>query len=143
MPAHDLLIRLEGVRQTGPGRFLARCPAHPDRRPSLSVRETDDGVILLHDFGGCSVPEILGALGMDVAELFPERPEHHRPASARRRVPAADALRAVAFEGLVVLAAARTLAAGQSLLRTDRERLLQAVGRLQSALDESCPSWPK
>jgi hypothetical protein len=38
-----LLDRLQGVKRTGPSRWIARCPAHEDRRPSLAVRELDDG----------------------------------------------------------------------------------------------------
>jgi hypothetical protein len=41
-----LLDHLERVKQTGPGRWIARCPAHEDRSPSLSVRELEDGRLL-------------------------------------------------------------------------------------------------
>ena len=43
MIAAKLLDRLPGVRKTGPGRWIAPCPAHEDRRPSLSIRELEDG----------------------------------------------------------------------------------------------------
>ncbi|MDE2264100.1 MAG: hypothetical protein KGL45_16380 [Gammaproteobacteria bacterium] len=61
--AATVLDRLDGVRQSGPGRWLARCPAHEDRSPSLSIRELDDGRVLLHDFGGCDTQAVLDALG--------------------------------------------------------------------------------
>lgn len=144
MSVEALLSRLVGVRQTGPGRWLARCPAHQDRRPSLSVRETADGRILIHDFGGCSVPEILVATGLDWAALFPERhdpdPTQRRPAPPR--IPASDALKAIAFEAILVLVAARTMAAGEALNNRDRERLRIAVGRIEAAINETIPtSW--
>src|SRR5690554_7571094 len=73
MTAGELISRLDGVRETGPGRWIARCPAHEDRRPSLSVRETDDGTILLHDFGGCSALEVVESIGLE----FADRSEEH------------------------------------------------------------------
>lgn len=68
-----LLARLEGVRATGPGRWAARCPAHEDRSPSLSIRATDDGKTLLHCFVGCAPDDILSAIGLEWADLYPDR----------------------------------------------------------------------
>lgn len=64
MSVDALLSRLDGVKRTGPGRWIARCSAHDDRHASLSVRELDDGRVLVHDFAGCSVEEVLAAVGM-------------------------------------------------------------------------------
>lgn len=78
----SILSRLEGVRKTGAGKWLARCPAHNDRSPSLSVRQTDDGRILVHDFAGCSVDDVLTAVGLGIKDLFPPRdppPKGYRP----------------------------------------------------------------
>jgi len=46
--AQRLLDRLDGVKRVADGRWMAKCPAHEDKRPSLSIRETDDGRVLLH-----------------------------------------------------------------------------------------------
>jgi hypothetical protein len=73
MSAASLLERLQEVRSVGTGRWVARCPAHEDRSPSLSVRELDDGRVLLHDFAGCEVEAVLGAVGLNMAALFPPR----------------------------------------------------------------------
>ena len=45
-----LLSKLDGVKRTGPGRWLAKCPAHEDRRASLAIREGDVGKTLVHCF---------------------------------------------------------------------------------------------
>lgn len=37
-----LLERLDRVRQAGDGKWLARCPAHKDHSPSLSIRDAGD-----------------------------------------------------------------------------------------------------
>ena len=134
MSADEILSRLSGVKRTGAGRWIAKCPAHADGHASLSIRELDDGRVLLHDFAGCSVAEILGAIGLDFGDLFPERLGHHLPPE-RRPFAAADALRAVAFEGLVVSCAAAALASGEPLSDLDRDRLLTAAARVEAALE--------
>jgi hypothetical protein len=62
----DVLSRLDGVRPTRRG-WSARCPAHPDRLPSLSIAPRADGGVLLHCFAGCSYREILRARGLEPA----------------------------------------------------------------------------
>lgn len=55
-------------RQSG-GQYAARCPAHDDRKPSLSV--THDGEkVLLKCHTGCDVEDILEALGLTSRDLF-------------------------------------------------------------------------
>lgn len=135
MSAEILLSRLEKVRRTGPGRWLARCPAHGDRGPSLSIRELEDQRILVHDFGGCTVEAVLAAVNLQFSDLFPERAETAAPGRERIPFPAADILRAVAFETLVVSCAAGKLAAGEDLSKADRERLAVAAERLQGAVE--------
>jgi hypothetical protein len=138
MSAGALLSRLEKVKQTGPARWIARCPAHDDRRASLSVRETDDGRVLVHDFAGCSVENILGAVGLEFDALFPERKSSTMYAKPeRQRVSSADALRAVAFEAVVVMIAAGDVAKGKQLSEDSRTRMLLAVERIQAALQEA------
>lgn len=67
-----VLNHLDHVKQTGQGRWLARCPAHDDRSPSLAIREIDDRV-LIHCFAGCSVEDVLQAVGLKMADLFPDK----------------------------------------------------------------------
>jgi putative DNA primase/helicase len=65
------LERLDGVRRRSPGDgYTALCPAHEDENPSLSVREGDDGRVLVKCFAGCGVEEVVGAIGMSMADLF-------------------------------------------------------------------------
>lgn len=100
----------------------------------MTIRLLDDGRILLHDFGGDSAAEILDSLGLDWGALFPPDAKHQvKP--ERRPFPALDILRAVAFEALVVMAAASAIRRGDPLTRVDDDRLAEACGRLQSAVD--------
>lgn len=71
-PVEAVLSRLEGVRGAGPGRWVARCPAHEDHTPSLGIRETPDGKVLLRCWAGCPTGAVLAALGLQWADLFPD-----------------------------------------------------------------------
>jgi hypothetical protein len=69
-PIDLLLPKLENVKGSH-GRFTARCPAHDDRGPSLSVSETDDKMLLIHCFAGCGAAEVVEAVGLQMSDLFP------------------------------------------------------------------------
>ncbi len=104
----------------------------------MSVRELDDGRALVYCFAGCGVEQVLSAVGLEFSDLYPERTPAgdggHRARPERRPFPAGDILRCVAFEALVVAAAAASLMAGHPISLLDRERLMQAVERLQAAV---------
>ncbi len=72
------LERLEGVRPSGKDRWTARCPAHPDRNPSLSIA-LKDGRVLIHCFAGCDPDAVLAAVGLTWKDLSPWSPTYDRP----------------------------------------------------------------
>ena len=63
-----ILSRLDKVRKTGKG-YSARCPAHEDKTASLSLTEKD-GKVLMYCFAGCPTASVLGAIGLELADLF-------------------------------------------------------------------------
>lgn len=133
MSADILLQHLDKVKRTGQGRWMAGCPSHKDKSPSLAIRELDDGRVLVHCFAGCSVEEVLGAVGMTFDALYPPREiEHGKP--ERRPFPAADILRAIAHESMIVYLSAQAVAKGQILPESDIQRLLAAASRINAAL---------
>ncbi len=64
----EFLPLLECVRPTSTG-WVARCPAHDDRRPSLSIHDGDRGV-LLRCWASCTPNEIAVAMGITMRDLF-------------------------------------------------------------------------
>jgi len=136
MHVQDLLARLQGVHTRGPSRWVARCPAHKDRSPSLSIRAEADGLILLHDFGGCDVFQVLEALNISASELFtkPLQAAHHgRRIAHPHQHAASDALRVMSREALVLIFAANDLAAGVILSPQTRARMLEAALTIRGA----------
>jgi twinkle protein len=70
-PPIDLILeRLTNVRRHG-NSWMASCPTREDYNPSLSVSEGEDGRVLLKDFGGDTTEEIVAAMGLTMADLFP------------------------------------------------------------------------
>ena len=99
----------------------------------MTVRKTDDGMILMHCFAGCEVAEIAGAMGIRLSDLFPERPQEHRRRGIKKPFPAAAVMKAVAHEALIVRLAAEQMLHG-GLTPQQVERLAIANSRLQEAL---------
>lgn len=69
-PLDLILPKLTKVTRHGK-QIEARCPAHDDSHPSLSVKESDDGAVLFHCHAGCEPQAICNALGIRLADLFP------------------------------------------------------------------------
>jgi len=134
MAVDQLLSRLEGVKRTGKDRFMARCPAHEDKRASLAITELSDGRILLHCFALCDVQSVLSAVGLEFDALYPERAIDTHDKQERRPFPASDVLRAIAFEARIVALAALDLAHGRTLSDEARKRLLLANQRIAGGL---------
>jgi hypothetical protein len=59
MSIERVLPQLGKVSRSGNGGWMALCPAHDDRKPSLRIRELDDSRTLLHSFAGCSIHEVM------------------------------------------------------------------------------------
>jgi CHC2 zinc finger len=136
----ELLQRLPKVKANGQNKWVACCPAHEDRSPSLAIKETD-GTILLHCFSGCSPEDVCGAIGVEMHELFPPRRNEWVPGAEKVvkfgsvRFSAIDALRCLAGEGSIMLLLAADMTEGKVLGEDEQDRLATALGRIQAAMD--------
>lgn len=116
----ELLDRLDKVRPTGKDRWMACCPVHGDKNPSMSVAEKD-GRVLCHCFScGANGLEVIKALGLAPSVLF-EKPlgDGYIP---KRVYEEAE------IDRLVILGAEQMRAQGKRLTYKDfkRERLAKA-----------------
>ncbi len=64
----EILTHFQGVQRRGDGCYQCRCPAHPDKEPSLSITEKN-GKVLIHCHAGCSTADILTAAGLTFEDL--------------------------------------------------------------------------
>jgi putative DNA primase/helicase len=81
MTAEAIAGALSG-RKCGGG-WVARCPAHDDRTPSLSIREISNGKILVRCFAGCRQKDVIDALRS--RGLWRERSDRVRSACPERK----------------------------------------------------------
>jgi hypothetical protein len=128
---NGLLSRLSRVRRTGPNSWLACCPAHADRTPSMTVKVVEDGRILVHDFGGCGAADAMAAIGLSLSDLFPQ-PLYHRAKPVSHPFTAQDALRALRREAAVVAISLADFAEGREV---DQARLQVASERIADAAE--------
>lgn len=137
-PIDRVLNRVDQPKRTATG-WMARCPGHDDRSPSLTITEGDNGVVLLHDFAGCQLHEIVAGMGLEVSDLFPDRTKplnRSQRAELRQRQrlnQIAAVLPVLQFEALVILCGAQDIAEGKPLSEGDRARFAAAVGRINHA----------
>lgn len=128
----EILSRLSKVKRTGSNNWLACCPAHEDRSPSLTIHAVDDGRILVKCFAGCSFEEIVNAVGVGWEPWFPPKPpQQDSVPPTRRPFPAADVLEALSFECIVIAVHAGDMAQGQQLTDKDKARLWLAFERFE------------
>lgn len=135
MIADAIVSRLQGVRATGKGRWIACCPAHEDRSPSLSIHETQDGTVLLHCFAGCSCEEVAAAVGFDLADLFPPTDDKRTPKERREFFAAADVLRCISHEAGIVAGTVAHFHKVGNVSQDERARLMTAWNRINHALE--------
>jgi hypothetical protein len=69
-PLEIVLSKLKGVGRTSYG-FMALCPAHDDRNPSLWINARPDGVVSIYCHAGCATPRVLQSLGLGFPDLYP------------------------------------------------------------------------
>src|SRR4051794_19198318 len=78
----NVLNRLEKVKEYGAG-WVALCPAHQDKRPSLLLHiNQENGGLMLKCLAGCSYDAIVSALDLQRRDFYPPRETH---ASARHK----------------------------------------------------------
>lgn len=131
-----LLSRLDGVKRTAPGKWIAKSPTRKERTASLSIRLTDDGRVLLHDFGGDEAADILAALGLNWVQLIPPHLRNNKTTTPAERQghDAMAALNSIQTAAIVVRICANKLADGYMLNKTDRDHLRKSAHDIDRAL---------
>src|SRR4051812_45686614 len=64
-----LLKKLKRVRKVGKNQWIAECPAHDDRNPSLSVGRGRGGSAVVKCHAGCATAAVCKAVGLRLADL--------------------------------------------------------------------------
>ena len=127
MHIEQLIARLEKLRRSGDGKWLACCPAHQDKSPSLAIKHTNDGKILIHCFAGCDVDSIVSSIGLTLADLMPDidNPEYKK-GSKPPKFNKYELFDRLAYESIILCLAIRQLINNEPLGLDDQKRVLKA-----------------
>jgi len=125
MNIEQLITRLEKLRRTGDGKWIACCPVHQDKSPSLAIKQTDDGKILIHCFAGCEVDAIVSAVGLTLADLMPDNPAYKK-GSKPPKFNKYELFERLAYESIILCIAIRQLINNKLLSPDDQKRVLKA-----------------
>ncbi len=131
---HKIVSCLEQVKSNGTDKWLACCPAHDDRSPSLAIKQVDDK-ILLHCFAGCSMAEIVGSIGLELSYLMPDRPPYHK-GSTTPKFNKYELFDKVVYEGGILCVTIQQLINCVSLSADDLKRIKLAVDTIDNILRE-------
>lgn len=131
---HPILSHFNKVRATSKNNsYNCLCPAHDDRSASLSIKICDDGRVLIHCFAGCDIQSILGAVGLNLDDIIPQRVELLKPAG--RAFNPFAILKNMKDEALFVYMCANQIEKGQALVQSDKEKLLDTLHKLKEAYE--------
>ena len=78
MYLNDIVSRFQSPKPNGSNSFMVRCPCHNDSTQSLSISEKN-GKILLNCFAGCRTEDILHSAGLEMKDLFADKPSFTTP----------------------------------------------------------------
>lgn len=133
--ADTLLARLDRVKPVGLDAWVASCPAHEDKRPSLSIKQVDDRA-LIHCWAGCGAADVVAAVGLSLADLFERRHTDTYVAPRRPPLPSSrELVTLLEYDLAVIDISAGTLERGEALSPDDSATLINAIADVGRILD--------
>ena len=139
-PIDAVLARLDNPKSTGRDRWRSICPSCGGSNASaFSIGIRDDDAVLLTCHKGCDIGQVVAAMGLDLADLFPraDGPGSGRvPLKRRAMLSARQAIDLLEVEFMLVWTAAFNLANGHALTPDDLDRLAVASQCIRAAIDE-------
>lgn len=125
----DLILPSLGkARSLGRNKWVACCPAHDDKSPSLSIQITDNR-ILMHCFAGCHIEDITAAMGLRISDLFSGSLSREQ----RREYKRQQYRTVIKHESLFLHMAKNDLQNGLEISAIDKERIDKAAARVRKA----------
>jgi putative DNA primase/helicase len=124
----NLTSRLDFCKQVKKDQYVARCPAHADSSPSLSIGLGRNGDrIVINCYAGCTPEEVVSSVGLSIADLFPDDPYEH-VSNGRRRKTTPD------IDELIIKIAIADKGKGRAVNPSDRKSFAAAVKRESARL---------
>ncbi len=132
MAIESFLNKLHKVRPQGKSRWIACCPCHDDKTPSLAISD-DNGTVLMHCFGcGANAVAVAEILGVDLSELFPDGVTYDK--QQRKYFPADQILQSLKVESAVLYMISQRMLGGEMTPEL-KEEIRKSMYRLWAADD--------
>ena len=132
MQASELIGLLTGVKQVGPGEFIAFCPVPAYEHHCLLIGESRSGDAVIRCCAGCDWRDVLAALGLSASALASHCGQY--PESEYFKWRPELVLFALANEAVTVSEAANAIKSGRTPSAAEHRRLSLATGRICRAL---------
>lgn len=133
----EFIARLHKVKASGPNRWMACCPAHDDRSPSLSVRyEASEDKLLVHCFSGCGAVAVMESIGMELVDLMPEQASNPGDKFYRPRAYKAELFDKLLYESSILRIVCEDFLHGTRPEGDDLVRALEAIRVIANIRDE-------
>ncbi|MEW8001048.1 MAG: hypothetical protein AB2777_21160 [Candidatus Thiodiazotropha endolucinida] len=132
-PIETVLHHLDKVREMGtPGKWMARCPSHKDKTPSLSISLRGES-IALYCHAGCSTEDVLDSIGLTFSDLYGKEKANYQAAIANRGKKALKHLNPYDVDVMVLRLAKEDLEGGRALSVEDMARVALAAERVKAS----------
>lgn len=132
MIADPILQSLHKVKQTGEGRWIACCPVHDDKNPSMTITEKDESVLIYCHSCGANGKDVCEALGLDPFILFGKE---FKPGNYKKpKIPASDILKVLMGEALFLRVVTNDLLNQKPINNQTSERLSLTNRRLIASM---------
>jgi hypothetical protein len=137
MSISNLLNKLNKVKSNGNGSWMACCPAHDDKTPSLSIKDNSDGRLMLRCFSGCETIDVLNSIGLDWDDVMPPKQEKpvHIIKPKKHDIYATDALLVIRNESRIITMAAIDVCKGVKIEQAELERIKLAMTRINNVCE--------
>ena len=139
-PFELILSHAEGVKRLGTDKAIFKAPTRKDKTASVSIARGANGSVIIHDFGGDSTADILAAMGLSLASLYPEQLRANMTAAQKSELRMhgkiagwTAALSVISYESKIIVIAGRMFKKGEALDAADENRVDEALGRIESA----------
>jgi len=136
-PIENILTRLEGVIETKPNQWKAKCPSHEDRNPSLAIKRGDDGRVLLKCWAGCGALDVVNSIGLDLKHLFDQPIKINSPSRNSLYPNYKEILKLLHHEATVIWIIASDFQKSKAIDARDYEVLTRYVGNLNKVMRAS------
>jgi len=134
-PIENILSRLDGVKEIRANQWVAICPSHDDKHPSLAVKRGDNNCVLIKCWAGCSAVDVVDSIGFDLKDLFEQSIDFRKPSRERLYPNYKKILQMLRHEVMLLWLIAEDMAAGKIIPAKDIDSVRRAFKNVERVME--------